>query len=164
VCNSCGDKFTANELGPLVAPGAAHPDKENGDQSQAKEGPTTETSGPHLAPAAPPDVDGDSEVLDPTTKISEAPSGSTPGVIASSEIVALEPTAVPGAPVRQTQAAAHVSTDAPDYPMEDIAPSQPSLQNRLGTEQMRLTPPKPSTGSPDGQQNVGLGHDDPPTS
>jgi hypothetical protein len=29
---------------------------------------------------------------------------------------------------------------------------------------MRLTPPKPSTGSPDGQQNVGLGHDDPSTS
>ena len=36
MCNSCGDKFTANELGPLVAPGAAHPDQDPAAQNSAK--------------------------------------------------------------------------------------------------------------------------------
>jgi hypothetical protein len=38
VCNSCGDKFTANELGPLVAPGAAHPDKDTSDRTAVPNG------------------------------------------------------------------------------------------------------------------------------
>jgi hypothetical protein len=37
VCNSCGDKFTAGELGPLIAPGAPAEQNTSGDQPEVKE-------------------------------------------------------------------------------------------------------------------------------
>ena len=36
VCNSCGDLFSAGELGPLKAPGAAHKKEETQEEGQAK--------------------------------------------------------------------------------------------------------------------------------
>ena len=36
MCNSCGDLFSAGELGPLKAPGAAHKKEETQEEGQAK--------------------------------------------------------------------------------------------------------------------------------
>jgi hypothetical protein len=53
VCNSCGDKFTAGELGPLIAPGAPAEQNTSGDQPEVKEeGKGPDAIGGETSPAA----------------------------------------------------------------------------------------------------------------
>lgn len=66
MCNSCGDKFTANELGPLVAPGAAHPNKDTTGQDPANGEETAVTDKPVLSAGAP-IVEGETNSLIPTS-------------------------------------------------------------------------------------------------
>lgn len=74
MCNGCGDKFTANELGPLVAPGAAHPNKDIGasGQDETKAGVSAEADEPTPATAAPPIVKSETGLADSTPTAPES--------------------------------------------------------------------------------------------
>lgn len=74
MCNGCGDKFTANELGPLVAPGAAHPNKDIAarGQDETKAGVSAEANEPTTTTAAPPIAKSEVGLADPTPTAPES--------------------------------------------------------------------------------------------
>jgi len=109
VCNGCGDKSSANELGPLVAPGAAHPNKDTASQDQANDdGPVT--SGTQTTPSVLAGVDTEMKTAsrdlirgrsfpDVTPQISTADHGSAAPVQPQNPIALAQPSAQVGAPI-----------------------------------------------------------------
>jgi len=109
VCNGCGDKFSANELGPLVAPGAAHPNKDTASRDQANDdGPVrsgTQTTPPVLAgvdtemKTASRDLIRGESSPDVTPQISTVDHGSAAPVQPQNPIALAQPSAQVGAPI-----------------------------------------------------------------
>ena len=166
MCNSCGDKFTANELGPLVAPGAAHPDQDPAAQNSAKGEERAMPDRPILPADAATDgaetdslnpISADTEpVLEPASHATDTLTGSPTPLTAegSANPVAPTPTTMDIEPVASGDApgslkSAHAqaavpftsSTNQQDLNLHSTAPATPMNPDHSAD--------RPSTGGPE---------------
>lgn len=164
MCNSCGDKYTANELGLLVAPGAAHPEQNPAAQDSANGQERAMPDRP-LLPADAATDRAETNPLNPTSAdtepVLEPAAHATDTLTGSSTPLTAEGSANPVAPTPSTMDIGPVASgDAPG----SLKSAQAAVPITSGTNQQDLnihfTAPatsmnpdqsadRPSTGGPE---------------